>query len=186
MDGKERGVAGGSCPVILNYIRSAPTTSPQLSPKLYLRVCSQGSDVRKALDLFLFLSVHHKDTILYKFSFNNHNLLRSVFTKRWSVFLFTISLSPTGEACWSRPVTPRSRHLRDRGSTGGSVSEAEVLVLGKLCCGGRSSGHQSCWGLGCSRGFRGRVRHPGWWGLPTGRSVHSRRGVLAALRSPGL
>lgn len=62
------------------------------------------------------------------------------------------------------------------------MGKAEILVLGELRCSGGSSSHQTCRGLGCGRGFRRRVRDPRRRGLSPGRSIHCRRGVLAALR----
>lgn len=64
------------------------------------------------------------------------------------------------------------------GSAGGSVRKAQVLVLGELCCSGRSSGPQSRWGVGCRFG----VSNPGW---RRGRGIPRRRRVIAGLGVPG-
>lgn len=104
---------------------------------------------------------------------------------QWVIICRCPSAFPFRPGSWSHPKIPRSVLPGDWRSAGGSMGKAEVLVLRELCCSGSSSSQQCCWGLSCSWGFRWRICNPGWRWLSPGRSIHSRRGVLTALRGRG-
>lgn len=123
----------------------------------------------KALNLFLFSpsqsDIHLK---LPVYGPVIHNLSESFYV-------------PSGEDYWSCPTIPRSVSPGDRGSAPWEKRRSWSLQEPGP---GRSSSHQSCWSLSCSRRLRRRVCDPGWRRLSLGWSVHRRRWVLAALRPP--